>query len=334
MKIETLDTSEHASLTSSWPKVESQPSVPSLDYPRQVPQVASPKRMAPIELLHRSLIDKTQSIAALRSVLKSTINNNIRQRPGAAWLLPDKATLADVVDLGEEWVELVKALVLCTEIMNGCMRPTFPLLGNAEESLRHAVETVKSKADPVVLLIYDPTLSNGDRQRMWETEVTNFISFPELAKHTNALNVDPNTMDHEYWQELLEKFTNILRTNAKLFATCYASALENNHTVARLDALVEAFFPSTPQGAGYNNFTIPKPKWSVASCIAEMQRQHMLTDAEKRNGVARTLGIWQNKNFFSPDAVPALMSALVESGATSTEAMVIVDDIKINVFKK
>jgi len=265
-------------------------------------------------------------------VLKGPANNEIRGHPSAAWLLPSRATLLDLVELGEPWLDLVVALMSLAEISLRHFPFTFRPHFNPRDALRMAIERVKSEADRLELLVYDPKMKQEDRIQAWRAQLFNLITPHEFMQMVDVPYLTLGDQQPEYQQELFETFMARIRNDPRLFTTLYNVATESKQTVARLDDLLEAYFPSPTPSAPHVvvDFALPNAPWSVAKCLAEVRKKSRRMTDEAAAHIEETLATWHSNDLFVDAQEDELRDALRDSQASSTEAMLIIKHLKAN----
>jgi len=268
--------------------------------------------------------------AALRSVLKGPVNEWIRKRPGAAWLLPENATLFNLVEHGKAWLDLALVLVPLAESALNQSRLTFAMPSNPREALRLAIEKVKSQADRLDLLIYDPTMKDENRKEAWKAQLSNFISGPEFMAIVGLGDFAWDGLDEEHRLELLEDFMKMLHSDAEIFAKVHNKAVASGQTVARLDDLLEAFFPSQRRvlGLAAADFSMPKAVWSPAMCVADVRKGCPRMTDEVSARIVQEFDIWQHNDFFKGAKLDEVRDMLKECGANTTEMRLIIQNLK------
>jgi len=274
---------------------------------------------------------RRMSQAELQSVLESSrINNELRKLPAVASLLPAKATLFNIAQLGNSWANLVSVLVSLAEVELRQHYHTFHPLPDPKESLCQAIQQIKKYEDPLAILIYDPAMTSEDRQAIWRVQFTNFISDYELRAIGNVTHLEWSDLNSAHKEELFEKFLEKLYMDRAFFGTLFDRAA-GKQTVAQLDELVEAFFPSRrPSPISAADFSMPAVAWSASSCVSHVRAKSRSMSITTAKAIKDMLDLWHAEGLFVGASEDVVSQALAEQGANTTEARLIINHLKSN----
>lgn len=180
--------------------------------------------------------------AHIETVLtNSMVNDYLRAK--VKWLLPNNATLCDLMNCNGKWAPLVAALTEVAERGIGETDTTFPVTNP-----RRAVESALSSLNAlpfIEIVLYDPKMSAEDRNAAWTAAAPNVISQAELIDWLKK----PDSMKNKNLsQPQMNSFLSKLMTQLEQDMKLRSEVLKTVHqkqpawTVANFDSLIHDLF--------------------------------------------------------------------------------------------